>query len=87
MRGTGWRSSVSSPCLAGIDAQGQGQGADANAAHVRVLHYKDFLTLWKDADPHIRLLKPSDMQNPVKERIAKLREEIAQISEANRLYI
>jgi len=27
------------------------------------------------------------MQNPVKERIVKLREEIAQISEANRLYI
>lgn len=27
------------------------------------------------------------MQKPVKERIAKLREEIAQISEANRLYI
>ena len=27
------------------------------------------------------------MQNPVKERIAKLREEISQISEANRLYI
>jgi hypothetical protein len=26
------------------------------------------------------------MQQPVKERIAKLREEIAQISEANRLY-
>ena len=26
------------------------------------------------------------MQNPVKERIAKLREEIAQISEANRIY-
>jgi hypothetical protein len=26
------------------------------------------------------------MQNPVKERIAKLREEIAQLSEANRLY-
>ena len=26
------------------------------------------------------------MQNPVKERIAKLREEIAQISEADRLY-
>jgi hypothetical protein len=26
------------------------------------------------------------MQNPVKERIVKLREEIAQISEANRLY-
>jgi hypothetical protein len=27
------------------------------------------------------------MQNPVKDRIAKLREEIAQISEANRLYL
>ncbi len=26
------------------------------------------------------------MQNPVKERIAKLRDEIAQISEANRIY-
>jgi hypothetical protein len=27
------------------------------------------------------------MQNPIKERIAKLREEIAEISEANRLYM
>ena len=27
------------------------------------------------------------MQNPVKDRIVKLREEIAQISEANRLYM
>ena len=27
------------------------------------------------------------MQNPVKERIAKLRDEIAQISEANRLHM
>jgi hypothetical protein len=27
------------------------------------------------------------MQTPVKERIAKLREEIAQISEANRVYL
>jgi hypothetical protein len=27
------------------------------------------------------------MQQPVKERIAKMREEIAQISEANRLYL
>jgi len=27
------------------------------------------------------------MQQPVKERIAKLREEIAQISETNRLYL
>jgi hypothetical protein len=28
-----------------------------------------------------------DMQNPGKERIAKLRDETAQISEANRLYL
>jgi hypothetical protein len=27
------------------------------------------------------------MQNPIKERIAKLREKIAQISEANRVYM
>jgi uncharacterized small protein (DUF1192 family) len=27
------------------------------------------------------------MQNPVEERIAKLRDEIAQINEANRLYL
>jgi hypothetical protein len=27
------------------------------------------------------------MQNPVKERIVKLRDEIAEISEANRLYL
>jgi len=27
------------------------------------------------------------MQNPIKERIVKLREEIAQISEENRLYL
>jgi hypothetical protein len=27
------------------------------------------------------------MQNPLKERIVKLREEIAEISEANRLYL
>jgi len=31
--------------------------------------------------------KPILMPNPVKERIAKLRDEIAQISEANRLYL
>jgi eukaryotic-like serine/threonine-protein kinase len=38
--------------------QGQGQGADADAARVRALAaYKDFLTLWKDADPEIPLLK------------------------------
>jgi serine/threonine protein kinase/tetratricopeptide (TPR) repeat protein len=34
------------------------QGADADAARVRALGaYKDFLTLWKDADPDIPLLK------------------------------
>ncbi len=34
------------------------QGADADAARVRALAaYKDFLTLWKDADPDIPLLK------------------------------
>jgi hypothetical protein len=38
--------------------QGQGQGADAGAARVRALAaYKDFLTLWKDADPDIPILK------------------------------
>ena len=38
--------------------QGQGQGADADAARVRALAaYKDFLTLWKDADPDILILK------------------------------
>jgi hypothetical protein len=31
-----------------------GRGADADAARVRALAaYKDFLTLWKDADPDI----------------------------------
>jgi eukaryotic-like serine/threonine-protein kinase len=34
------------------------QGADADAARVRALTaYKDFLTLWKDADPEIPVLK------------------------------
>ena len=34
------------------------QGADADAARVRALAaYKDFLTLWKDADPDIQILK------------------------------
>jgi tetratricopeptide (TPR) repeat protein/class 3 adenylate cyclase len=36
----------------------QAQSADADAAHVRALAaYKDFLTLWKDADPDIPILK------------------------------
>jgi eukaryotic-like serine/threonine-protein kinase len=34
------------------------QGADADSAHVRALTaYKNFLTLWKDADPDIPILK------------------------------
>jgi eukaryotic-like serine/threonine-protein kinase len=38
--------------------QGQGQGADADLARSRTLAaYKDFLTLWKDADPDIPILK------------------------------
>jgi tetratricopeptide (TPR) repeat protein len=38
--------------------QAQGQPADADAARVRALAaYKDFLTLWKDADPEIPILK------------------------------
>ena len=38
--------------------QGQRQDADADASRVRALTaYKDFLTLWKDADPEIPILK------------------------------
>ena len=34
------------------------QGADADAARVMVLaDYKDFPTVWKDADPDIPILK------------------------------
>jgi eukaryotic-like serine/threonine-protein kinase len=36
----------------------QGQAADADAARTRALAaYKDFLSLWKDADPNIPILK------------------------------
>jgi hypothetical protein len=33
------------------------QGADADAARVRALAYKAFLTLWKDADPDIPIYR------------------------------
>jgi hypothetical protein len=36
----------------------KGAGADADAARVRALAaYKNFLTLWKDADPDIPIYK------------------------------
>jgi eukaryotic-like serine/threonine-protein kinase len=39
-------------------------GADADAARVRALAaYKDFLTLWKDADPDIPILKQAKEEN------------------------
>ena len=39
------------------------QGADAEAARVRALAaYKDFLTLWKDADPDIPILKEAQAE-------------------------
>ena len=38
--------------------EGENQEADADAARVRALAaYKDFLALWKDADPDIPILK------------------------------
>ena len=38
--------------------QAQGQGAEADLARTRALTaYKDFLTLWKDADPDLPILK------------------------------
>jgi hypothetical protein len=44
------------------------QGADADAARVRALAaYKDFLTLWKDADQDIPILREA------KAEYAKLR--------------
>ena len=39
------------------------QGADADAARVRALAaYKEFLTLWKDADPEIPILKQAQAE-------------------------
>ncbi len=40
------------------------QGADANAARLRALAaYKDFLTLWKNADPDIPILEQARAEN------------------------
>jgi hypothetical protein len=45
-------------CLAGQNLEGQ--GADADIARTRALAaYKDFLTLWKDADPDVPILERS----------------------------
>jgi hypothetical protein len=39
------------------------QGADADVARVRALAaYRDFLTLWKDADPDIPTLKEAQAE-------------------------
>ncbi len=39
------------------------KGADADAARVRALAaYKDFLTIWKDADPDIPILKEAKLE-------------------------
>jgi hypothetical protein len=38
-------------------------GADADAAHVRALAaYKDFLTLWRDADPETPILRQAKVE-------------------------
>ncbi len=40
------------------------QGVDANAARARALAaYKDFLTLWKDADANIPILKDAEAEH------------------------
>jgi hypothetical protein len=53
-RGVGTSGRGSCQCVAGENRA----GADADAARVRALAaYKDFLTLWKDADPDIPMLQ------------------------------
>jgi hypothetical protein len=40
------------------------KGADADASRTRALAaYKDFLTLWKDADPGIPILKQAKAEH------------------------
>jgi hypothetical protein len=51
-----WTGALAHPGVARANAleAKTSQGADADAARVRALAaYKDFLTLWKDADPDI----------------------------------
>jgi eukaryotic-like serine/threonine-protein kinase len=55
-----WTGALARPGVARANAlqAKTSQGADADAARVRALAaYKDFLTLWKDADPDIPILK------------------------------
>jgi len=55
-----WTGALAHLCVACANAlqARSSQGADADAARVRALAaYKDFLTLWKDADPDIPILK------------------------------
>jgi eukaryotic-like serine/threonine-protein kinase len=55
-----WRGALAHLCVARANAlhSRTSQGVDADAARVRALAaYKDFLTLWKDADPDIPILK------------------------------
>jgi tetratricopeptide (TPR) repeat protein len=50
------------------------QGADADAARTRALAaYKDFLTLWKDADPDIPILKQARAEYAKLNRSPRLR--------------
>jgi hypothetical protein len=58
--GTCWTGALSHLGIARANALESriSQGADADAEHKRALAaYKDFLTLWKDADPAIPILK------------------------------
>ena len=68
--GNGWTGALAHLGVARANAlqARTSQGADADAARVRALAaYKDFLTLWKDADPDVPILKQA------KAEYAKLR--------------
>jgi eukaryotic-like serine/threonine-protein kinase len=58
--GTCWTGALARLALARAESLQSriSQGADADAARVRALAgYKEFLTLWKNADPDIPILK------------------------------